>query len=150
MAGSLPRSAVRGVETVVADPARTLRAATFGFLRGLRPEATTFEITEIRTGRALATYHLAISQGGGPPSVVGRCHLSPTWDGASFSDLQPLDPNPPADAVRLTDPAATAVVTSTTCRPGCTPRPRCSPAHRRRCGSPGPVPPRRTWSTAHG
>ncbi len=96
--------AVRAVETVVADASRTLRAATFGFLRGLRPEPTTFEITEVRTGRALATYHLTISQAGGPPSVVGRCHLSPAWDGASFSDLRPLDPAPPPDAVRLEVP----------------------------------------------
>ncbi len=96
--------AVRAAQQTLADSTRTLRAATFGFLRGLRPESTTFNIDEIRIGRALATYHVTISQAGGPPSVVGRCHFSPPWDGATFNDLDPPPRTPPSDAVPLTTP----------------------------------------------
>jgi acyl-CoA thioesterase len=96
--------AVRAALTVIDDPTRTLRAATFGFLRGLRPETATFDVEEVRTGRALATYHVTISQAGGPPSVVGRLHCSPAWDGDTFSDLRPPALTPPADAVRLRIP----------------------------------------------
>lgn len=96
--------AVRAVQRDLDDPARSLRAATFGFLRGLRPEPATIEVTPVRVGRALATYHLTISQGGGAPSVVGRCHLSPPWEGTAFSDLVVPPALPPDDAVRLTTP----------------------------------------------
>ena len=98
--------AVQAVETSIADPARTLRAATFGFLRGLRPETAEFDVTEVRTGRALATYDVSITQGG-PASVVGRCHFSPAWDGVSFTDLTPPALTRPSDAVRLERPGDT-------------------------------------------
>ena len=58
----------------IGDPVRTMRAGTFGFLRGLRPEPATIEVTEVRTGRALATYDVAVNQGG-PPSLVGSVPL---------------------------------------------------------------------------
>jgi acyl-CoA thioesterase len=102
--GFVAALAVRAVQAALGDPARTLRAATFGFLRGLRPALTTFHVEEIRVGRALATYHVAVTQDDGAPSIVARCHLSPPWDGASFSDLQPPALAPPVDAVRLTIP----------------------------------------------
>ena len=101
--GFVAALAVQAIGMSIDDPARTLRAATFGFLRGLRPEPATIEVTEVRTGRALATYDVAVDQGG-PPSLVGRCHFSPPWDGISFSDLEPPAPAPPTDAVRLAAP----------------------------------------------
>ncbi|MCU1503373.1 MAG: hypothetical protein JWM12_2727 [Ilumatobacteraceae bacterium] len=102
--GFVAALAVGAVQTALGDPTRTLRAATFGFLRGLRPELATFEVEEIRIGRALATYHVTVTQDDGPPSILGRCHLSPPWEGTSFSDLRPPALTPPADAVRLTTP----------------------------------------------
>ena len=95
--------AIQAVADTIGDPTRTLRAATFGFLRGLRPEPAVFDVTEVRTGRALATYDVGISQGG-PVSVVGRCHFSPAWEGSSFSDVHPPELTPPDDAVRLERP----------------------------------------------
>jgi acyl-CoA thioesterase len=102
--GFVAALAVRAVQAALDDPTRTLRAATFGLLRGLRPELATFHIEEIRVGRALATYHVTVTQDDGPPSMVARCHLSPPWDGTTFSDLRPPTLTPPADAVRLTTP----------------------------------------------
>jgi acyl-CoA thioesterase len=102
--GFVAALAVRAVQTTLGDPHRTLRAATFGFLRGLRPELATFHVEKIRVGRALATYHVTVTQDDGPPSIVARCHLSPPWDGTTFSDLHPPPLQPPADAVRLTTP----------------------------------------------
>jgi acyl-CoA thioesterase len=102
--GFVAALAVRAVEATLGDPSRTLRAATFGFLRGLRPELATFHVEEIRVGRALATFHVSVTQDDGPPSIIARCHLSPRWDGAAFSDLVPPALSPPADAVRLTIP----------------------------------------------
>ena len=94
---------ITAIEASIDDPSRRLRAATFGFLRGLRPEPAVYDVTEVRTGRALATYDLTISQGG-PASVVGRCHFSPAWDGIVFSDVQPPPLTRPDDAIRLTTP----------------------------------------------
>jgi len=96
--------AVRAVTRTLADPARSPRAATFGLVRGLRPGPATFTVEEVRTGRSLATYHVAAAQGDGPPSMVGRLHLSPPWEGAEFSDLTPPPPARPADAPRLLTP----------------------------------------------
>jgi acyl-CoA thioesterase len=102
--GFVAALAVRAVQTTLGDPARMLRVATFGFLRGLRPELATFHVEEIRVGRALATYHVSVTQDEGPPSIVARLHLSPPWEGRSFSDLDPPPLRPPADAVPLTMP----------------------------------------------
>lgn len=88
----------------MADASRTLRAATFGFVRGLRPGPATFAIEEVRIGRSLATYHVSVAQDDGPPSLVGRLHLSPPWAGAEFSDLTPPPLVAPPDAVRFTIP----------------------------------------------
>jgi acyl-CoA thioesterase len=102
--GFVASLATRAVEAALDDPSRTLRAATFGLLRGLRPERATFHVEEIRLGRALATYHVTVSQDDGPPSILARCHLSPPWDGIAFSDLEPPMLTPPNDAVRLRAP----------------------------------------------
>ncbi len=96
--------AVRAAEDTLADRTRTLRAATFGFLRGLRPGPAAIDIEDIRVGRSLATFHVTISQAGGPPSVFGRCHFSTPWDGSAFSDLVPPPLTPPHDALPLTTP----------------------------------------------
>jgi acyl-CoA thioesterase len=102
--GFVAALAVRAIDAALDDPTRTLRAATFGFLRGLRPGPVRFHVDEIRLGRALATYHVTVTQDDGPASILARCHLSPAWEGISFSDLQPPALNPPADAVRLQIP----------------------------------------------
>jgi acyl-CoA thioesterase len=101
--GFVAALAVQAIGISIGDPVRTMRAGTFGFLRGLRPEPATIEVTEVRTGRALATYDVAVNQGG-PPSLVGRCHFSPPWDGIAFSDLEPPALTRPDDAVRLVAP----------------------------------------------
>lgn len=87
--GFVASLAVRAVKLTMADASRTLRAATFGFLRGVRPGPATFTVEEVRTGRSLATYHVSVAQGEGSPSVVGRLHLSPPWAGAEFTDVPP-------------------------------------------------------------
>jgi len=87
--GFVASLAVRAVMLTMADPSRTLRAATFGFLRGVRPGPATLAVEEIRTGRSLATYHVSVAQGDGPASVVGRLHLSPPWEGAEFTEVKP-------------------------------------------------------------
>ena len=103
--GFVASLAVRAVNRTMADPSRTLRAATFGFVRGMRPGAATITVEQVRIGRSLATYHVSVGQGVGPPSVVGRLHLSPPWAGAEFSDVKPpalLEP--PRDARRFIIP----------------------------------------------
>jgi acyl-CoA thioesterase len=87
--GFVASLAVRAVTLTMADPSRTLRAATFGFIRGVRPGPASFAVEQVRVGRSLATYHVSVAQGDGPPSVVGRMHLSPPWAGAEFSDVEP-------------------------------------------------------------
>jgi acyl-CoA thioesterase len=103
--GFVASLAVRAVTRTMADPARTLRAATFGFLRGVRPGPATFDVEQVRIGRSLATYHVSVAQGDGPPSVVGRMHLSPPWEGAEFNDVtSPALLAPPPDAQRFVIP----------------------------------------------
>ena len=103
--GYVAALAVRAVTQTMADPSRTLRAATFGFIRGVQPGAATFAVEQVRIGRSLATYHVSVGQGDGPPSVVGRMHLSPPWEGAEFSDVTPPTlVAPPPDAVRFVIP----------------------------------------------
>jgi len=51
--GFVASLAVRAVEHVLADPARTLRAATFGFLRGVRPGRARFHVDAV----PFAEYH---------------------------------------------------------------------------------------------
>jgi acyl-CoA thioesterase len=103
--GFVASLAVRAVTRTMADPSRTLRAATFGFLRGVRPGPATFDVERVRIGRSLATLHVSVAQGDGPPSVVGRMHLSPPWAGAEFSDLTPPALlAPPLDAQRFVIP----------------------------------------------
>ena len=87
--GFVASLAVRAVTLTMANPSRALRAATFGFIRGVRPGAASFAVEQVRVGRSLATYHVSVAQGDGPPSVVGRMHLSPAWAGAEFSDVEP-------------------------------------------------------------
>jgi acyl-CoA thioesterase len=104
--GFVASLAVRAVTRTMADPSRTLRAATFGFLRGVRPGSASFTVEPVRIGRSLSTYHVSVAQDDGPPSVVGRLHLSPPWAGAEFSDVTPpalLARHP--DAVRFTIPS---------------------------------------------
>jgi acyl-CoA thioesterase len=103
--GFVASLAVRAVNRTLGDASRTLRAATFGFIRGVRPGAATFVVEEVRSGRSLATYHVSVDQGEGPPAVVGRLHLSPPWAGADFSDVTPpalLERHP--DALRFNIP----------------------------------------------
>jgi acyl-CoA thioesterase len=102
--GFVAALAVRAVTHTLADPSRTLRAATFGFLRGVRPGTASFAIEEVRIGRSLATYHVSVAQGDGPPSVVGRMHLSTPWAGAEFSDVTPPALTPPPGAERFVIP----------------------------------------------
>jgi acyl-CoA thioesterase len=99
--GFVASLAARATLRAMNDTERTLRAATFGFTRGVRPGLVDFVITPVRIGRALATYHVEVLQGGGAPSIVGRLHLSPPWEGASFSDLKPPAPDPPVNAQPL-------------------------------------------------
>jgi acyl-CoA thioesterase len=97
--GFVASLAVRAVNRTLADPSRTLRAASFGFLRGVRPGAAQFIVEEVRIGRSLATFHVNVSQDEGPPAVVGRLHLSPAWAGAEFSEIEPpASVERPADA----------------------------------------------------
>jgi acyl-CoA thioesterase len=102
--GFVASLAVRAITHAMSEPARTLRAATFGFARGVRPGPATFVVDEVRIGRALATYHVTVTQADGPPSIVGRLHLSPPWEGASFSELSPPASEPPVDAQRFAIP----------------------------------------------
>jgi acyl-CoA thioesterase len=103
--GFVASLAVRAATRTMADPSRTLRAATFGFLRGVQPGTATFDVEQVRIGRSLATYHVSVAQGDGPPSVVGRMHLSPPWEGTEFSDVTPPALlGPPPDARRFVTP----------------------------------------------
>lgn len=102
--GFVAALAVRAATLTMADPSRTLRAATFGFVRGVRPGAATFAVEQVRIGRSLATYHVSVAQGDGPPAVMGRMHLSPPWAGAEFSDVKPPALVAPPDAQRFVIP----------------------------------------------
>ena len=103
--GFVASLAVRAVNRTMADPSRTLRAATFGFIRGVRPGLATFCVKQVRIGRSLTTYHISVTQSEGPPSVVGRLHLSPSWAGVEFSDVKrPAVIARPPDALRFVIP----------------------------------------------
>jgi acyl-CoA thioesterase len=93
--------AVRAVTSAVGDSSRAVRSATFGFIRGLRPGPVVYAVEQVRTGRALATFHVTVTQDDGPPAVVGRLHLSRPWEGVEFSDLTPPPATPPVEAQRF-------------------------------------------------
>jgi acyl-CoA thioesterase len=123
--GFVASLAVRAVNRTMADPSRTLRAATFGFIRGVRPGPATFCVEEVRIGRSLTTHHISVAQSDGPPSVVGRLHLSSSWAGVEFSDVKrpALIARPPT---RCTSSSRAGRVTSIISRRGCIRRRRCS------------------------
>lgn len=83
------------------DPARTLRAATFGFLRGTVVGELEIRVEIVRAGSALVATHVEARQDG-KVTVVGRLHHSPPFEGEPFSDA-PARLDRPADAVRIDD-----------------------------------------------
>lgn len=81
------------------DAATTLRAATYGYVRGNTIGDLTVEVDVVRRGRALVTTHVRTVQDG-KTTTVARFHHSPPWDGPAYSDAPP-PPGRPDDTVEL-------------------------------------------------
>jgi len=65
--------------------AATLRAATFGYVRGTVAGEVTVEVDVVRRGRGLTTSHVQVHQDG-RTTVVGRLHHAVAREGITFHD----------------------------------------------------------------
>jgi len=94
---------VKAVEHVLCDagvdPATTLRAATFGYVRGNAVGDIVIDVEVIRRGRAMVTTHVCTTQGD-KTTTLARFHHSTPWDGPRYSDAPPMPAKPP-NTVRL-------------------------------------------------
>jgi acyl-CoA thioesterase len=101
--GVVAALAVKAAEHVLGegglDPATTLRAATFGYVRGNSIGDLAIDVEVIRRGRALVTTHVRTMQGD-KATTVARLHHSTPWDGPGYSDAPPM-PAKSANTVRL-------------------------------------------------
>ena len=101
--GIVAALALTAVERVLADegvdPETTMRAATFGYVRGNVIGDLDIEVEIVRRGRKLVTTHARTSQDG-KVTTVARFHHSPPWEAMEFSDVAPA-PARHSDAVRL-------------------------------------------------
>jgi acyl-CoA thioesterase len=101
--GIVAALAVKAAEQVLHDegvgPATTLRAATFGYVRGNTVGDLAIDVEVIRRGRAVATTHVRTMQAD-KTTTVARLHHSTPWDGPQYSDAPPT-PARPARTVRL-------------------------------------------------
>jgi acyl-CoA thioesterase len=81
------------------DPATTLRAATFGYVRGNVVGDVDIEVEVVRRGRAMVSTHARVAQGG-KTTTGARLHHSTPWGGPAFSDAPPAPTRPPG-TIRL-------------------------------------------------
>lgn len=93
------RAATIVVDGLGVDPATTVRAASFGYVRGNTVGRLRLDVEVIRQGRALVTTHVRASQGG-RTTTVARLHHSTPWDGTELDDAPPA-PTRPAGTIRL-------------------------------------------------
>lgn len=105
--GVVAADVVYASSAVVAEGGATddssLRAATFGYVRGNTVGDLTIGVECVRRGRTMTTTHVEVEQDG-RTTTVARLHHSTPWEGVEFSDVDP-PPEKPADAVRLEFPA---------------------------------------------
>ncbi len=81
------------------DPSSTLRAATFGYVRGNVIGDLEVSVHVVRRGRSLVTTHATVTQED-RTTTVARFHHSPPWEGIELSDV-PAPPERPDGTVRL-------------------------------------------------
>lgn len=82
-------------QTEPGAPLRTLRAATFGYMRGNVIGDIELTVDVMRVGKGLATSHVTVNQDG-RTTLVARLHHSQPVDGETFSDDVPPAPRHPA------------------------------------------------------
>lgn len=96
--GIVAALAVRAAEQVLrdegVDPATTLRAATFGYVRGNAIGDLTLDVEVVRRGRSMVATHVRVAQDG-RTTTVARLHHSTPWEGPAFSDAPPMPERPP-------------------------------------------------------
>lgn len=101
--GVVAALAVAASSQVVADlgvdVSTTVRAATFGYVRGNSIGPLNLDVDVIRQGRALVTTHVTARQDD-RTTTVARLHHSTPWDGFDLSD-DPGPPPRPEETVRL-------------------------------------------------
>ena len=104
--GIVAALAVTATEKVLADlgvdPATTMRAATFGYVRGNQVGDLDIEVEVVRRGRAMVSSHVVVRQES-KPTTVARLHHSTPWDGPVYSDAPPPAARPEG-TVRLARP----------------------------------------------
>jgi acyl-CoA thioesterase len=88
------------------DPATSLRAATFGYVRGNQIGHLDIDVEVVRRGRAMVSSHVVVRQDS-KPTTVARLHHSTPWEGAVYSDAPPPAIRPEA-TVRLARPGSAA------------------------------------------
>lgn len=102
--GVVAALAVTASQSVIADlgvdPATTLRAATFGYVRGNSLGDLSFDVEVVRKGRALVSTNVTVSQEG-RTTTVARLHHSPPWEGMNYS-AAPAPPERPEGTERIT------------------------------------------------
>lgn len=95
--GIVAALSVRAAEGVLGDsgvdPATTLRAATFGYVRGNQVGPVDLDVEVVRRGRAMVSTHVTVRQDG-RATTVARLHHSTPWDGPVYSDAPPPLPRP--------------------------------------------------------
>lgn len=96
-------AAERVIAGLDADPATTLRAATFGYVRGNVVGDLTLDVDVIRQGRSLITTHVTTTQDD-RTTTVARLHHSTPWEGVTIADGPAPPGDRPADTVRMAFP----------------------------------------------
>jgi acyl-CoA thioesterase len=101
--GIVAALAVTAAEHVLSDsgvdPATTLRAATFGYVRGNSIGDLTINVEIVRRGRSMVTTHVRVTQED-KTTTVARLHHSTPWAGPEYTDSPPASTRP-LDSTRL-------------------------------------------------
>jgi acyl-CoA thioesterase len=84
------------------DPTTSLRAGTFGYVRGNQIGDLDIEVEVVRRGRAMVSSHVTVRQDD-KATTLARLHHSTPWDGPVYSDAPP-PPERPVGTVRLARP----------------------------------------------